>query len=66
MDDKIHYFWTVTDPITKRRRKARHRMTEKLAFERHGADAQKVEWSGITYQAHGHTSDFLKGKLGPE
>jgi len=44
MDDKIHYFWTVTDPITKRRRKARHRMTEKLAFERHGADAQKVEW----------------------
>jgi hypothetical protein len=42
MAGETFYFWTITDPITKRRRKTRHRMTEKLAFERHGDDAQKV------------------------
>jgi hypothetical protein len=66
MDDKIHYFWVITDPLTKRRRKTRHRMTEKVAFERHGDDAQKVEWSGLTYRDHGSTSDFLKGSSEPK
>jgi hypothetical protein len=60
MDSEPHFFWTVTDPLTKRRRQTRYRMTEKDARERHGDDAHKVEWSGITYRDYGRTSDFLK------
>jgi hypothetical protein len=60
MDDKIHYFWTFTDPITKRRRKSRYRMTERVAFERHGADAQKVlDIPGTTHTHVGQTGDWL-------
>lgn len=61
-NDTVYYFWTVTDEITKRRRKTRYRMTEKVAFERHGADAQKVaDIPGETYPDLGSTGDFLKG-----
>jgi hypothetical protein len=37
------WFWTINDPVTKRRRQTRHRMTEAEARERHGDDAVKVE-----------------------
>jgi hypothetical protein len=59
MDDKIHYFWTITDEVTKRRFKTRHRMTEKTAFERHGADAQKVPGPGEVFRDIGQTGDWL-------
>jgi hypothetical protein len=39
------WFWTITDPVTKRRRPTRYRMTEAEARERHGDDAVKVEGS---------------------
>jgi hypothetical protein len=51
MDDKIHFFWVVTDPITKRRRQTRYRMTEKEAQARHGDDAQKVLGDRVRYFA---------------
>lgn len=44
-DELKLWFWTVTDPVTKKRRRTRHRMTEQNARERHGEDAEKVEWS---------------------
>lgn len=39
------WFWIVTDPVTKKPRKTRHRMTEADAIARHGPDAVKVEGS---------------------
>ena len=39
------WLWTLTDPLTSKRRRTTYRMTEAQARERHGADAQKVEWS---------------------
>lgn len=63
MSGEKFYFWTITDPLTKRRRKTRYRMTEKDAHARHGDDAQKVlEIPGVIYTDHGLTSDFLRGK----
>jgi hypothetical protein len=59
------WLWTITDPITKRRRQTRHRMTEKDALGRHGADAVKVQGSlEIRRYIVGRTrtGDFLRRK----
>jgi len=55
------WFWVVTNPITKRRRKMRYMMTEEEALARHGADAVKVESSlEVRKRTNTHTGDFLR------
>jgi hypothetical protein len=54
------YLWTVTDPMTKRRRRLGYRMTETAARERFGDDAVKVEGSLEVRTSTGQTSDFLR------
>jgi hypothetical protein len=61
-DDQLRlWFWIVTDPITKRRRRTRYMMTEEEALARHGADAVKVEGSlEVRKRTNTHTGDFLR------
>lgn len=58
---EVYYFWTITDEVTRRRRKTRHRMDEQTARERHGDDAVKVEGSGVTYQGGGTAGHVQRG-----
>jgi hypothetical protein len=62
VNPELHlWFWIITAPIIKRRRRARHRMTEQDALVRHGADAMKVESSLEIRRNTGgsYTSDFM-------
>lgn len=44
MPDEIRlWFWSITDPLTKRRRKTTYRMTEQEALARFGTGAVKIE-----------------------
>lgn len=58
-EDHAHYFWTLTNEITGKRRKTRYRMTAKEARERHGDDAIMVEGSGVTYTRQGDYSGLM-------
>lgn len=39
------WLWTITDPLTGKRRQLRYRMSEENARQQFGEDAQKVEGS---------------------
>jgi hypothetical protein len=52
------WYWTVTDPITKRRRQTTYLMTEEDARARFGDDARKVERSLEVRTDVGSTSSW--------
>ena len=54
------WLWTITDEVTKRRRRTTYRMTEEQAREGFGDDAVKVEGSLEVHTPIGQTSDFLR------
>jgi hypothetical protein len=39
------WLWELRDPLTGRWRRTTWRMTEDEAFERHGPEARRVEWT---------------------
>ena len=65
-DDIRLWFWMITDGLTSHRRQTTWRMTEADAWERHGADAVKVEDSlEVRRCGLGQTSDFVRNMDSP-